>query len=53
LGSSAASARTDLRASLAAKAQAAITNKMLKTAEPTMVPGKERKEIYFILDEID
>ena len=27
-----------LSASLAANAQAAITNKMLKTAEPTMVP---------------
>ena len=29
---------TYLKASLAAKAQAAMTNKILKTAEPTMVP---------------
>ena len=29
-----------LRASLAAKAHAAMTKRMLKTAEPTMVPEK-------------
>ena len=36
-----------LSASFAANAHAAITKRMLKTAEPTMVPGK--KYIYLFL----
>jgi len=32
---------------LAANAHAAITKRMLKTAEPTMVPGNKKPETYF------